>query len=48
MRELSRSAIVVIPRQPFLDWLHFADPEGDDLTLDMLREDPSGLPDSRV
>jgi hypothetical protein len=26
MLSLNRSAIVVIPKQPFLDWLHAADP----------------------
>jgi hypothetical protein len=41
MLDANRSAIVVIPKQPLLDWLQFADPEGDDLTLEMLREDPT-------
>ena len=30
---LNRSAIVVKPRQPFLDWLHTADPTSHTLTL---------------
>jgi hypothetical protein len=30
---LNRSAIVVKPRQPFLDWLHVADPTSRTLTL---------------
>ncbi len=36
---LNRSAIVVKPRQPFLDWLHTADPTSHRLTLpDLARE----------
>jgi hypothetical protein len=36
---LNRSAIVVKPRQPFLDWLHTADPTSRRLTLgDLVRE----------
>jgi hypothetical protein len=36
---LNRSAIVVKPRQPFLDWLHSADPTSHRLTLrDSTRE----------
>src|SRR5271167_3198801 len=36
---LNRSAIVVKPKQPFLDWLHTADPTSDRLTLaDLSRE----------
>jgi hypothetical protein len=38
---LNRSVLVVIPRQPFLDWLHRADPTSGDLTLEDLRRDPS-------
>jgi hypothetical protein len=30
---LNRSAIVVKPQQPFLDWLHTADPTSRKLTL---------------
>ena len=30
---VNRSAIVVKPRQPFLDWLHAADPTSRELTL---------------
>ena len=36
---LNRSAIVVKPKQPFLEWIHAADPTSLDLTvLDPLRE----------
>jgi hypothetical protein len=39
MDTLNRSAIVVKPKQPFLDWLHAADPTSRELTLlDMVRE----------
>ena len=39
MDTLNRSAIVVKPKQPFLDWLHAADPTSLDLTLlDLVRE----------
>jgi hypothetical protein len=39
MDMLNRSAIVVKPKQPFLDWLHVADPTSMHLTLqDLLRE----------
>jgi len=39
MDTLNRSVIVVKPKQPFLDWLHAADPTNLNLTLqDVLRE----------
>lgn len=38
---LNRSAIVVTPKQPFLDWLHAADPTSIELTLPDLIEDPT-------
>ena len=39
MNMLNRSAIVVKPKQPFLDWLHGADPTSMHLMLaDLLRE----------
>jgi len=38
---LNRSAIVVKPKQPFLDWLHKADPTSDDLTLEDVSNDPA-------
>lgn len=41
MRELNRSAIVVIPKQPFLEWLNYADEEGDDLDLAAVQNDPA-------
>ena len=38
---LNRSAIVVKPKQPFLDWLHWADATGSDLTLRELVLEPT-------
>src|SRR5258708_20457832 len=38
---LNRSAIVVKPKQPFLDWLHGADSTSSDLTLRHLALDPA-------
>jgi hypothetical protein len=38
---LNRSAIVVKPRQPFLDWLHTADPTSHRLTLRELSREPT-------
>jgi hypothetical protein len=41
MREVNRSAIVVTPKRPFLDWLHSVDLSSSELTLEDLREEPS-------
>jgi len=38
---INRSAIVVRPGQPFLDWLHRVDPTSSHLTLDDLRRQPT-------
>jgi len=38
---LNRSAIVVKPKQPFLDWLHGADSTSSDLTLGELALEPA-------
>jgi len=38
---LNRSAIVVKPRQPFLDWLHTADPTSRNLSLRELVQEPT-------
>jgi hypothetical protein len=38
---LNRSAIVVTPKQPFLDWLHATDPTSVELTLVKLTLDPT-------
>jgi hypothetical protein len=39
MRALNRSALVVRPNPPFLDWLHTVDPTSEALTLaDLTRE----------
>ena len=38
---LNRSAIVVKPRQPFLDWLHAADPTSRDIALPEVAGDPT-------
>jgi hypothetical protein len=41
MRTVNRSAVIVMPAQPFLDWLHQADPTSIELTLEDLRRDPT-------
>lgn len=41
MRVINRSVLVVLPKQPFLDWLHRADPTSENLTLEDLRREPS-------
>ena len=38
---LNRSAIVVKPRQPFLDWLHTVDPTSRNLSLSELVQEPT-------
>ena len=38
---LNRSAVVVKPKQPFLDWLHGADSTSSDLTLRELGLEPT-------
>ena len=40
MNAINRSALVVKPAQPFLDWLHRVDPTSTHLTLDDLRLEP--------
>ena len=41
MEAINRSAIVVKPAQPFLDWLHRVDPTSAQLTLDDLSLEPT-------
>ncbi len=41
MRVINRSILIVLPKQPFLDWLHRADPTSVDLTLEDLRREPA-------
>ena len=41
MHDLNRSAIIAIPKQPFLDWLHSVDPTSADITLDDLAREPA-------
>ena len=41
MLALNRSAIVVRPKPPFLDWLHAADPTSVTLTLADLGREPT-------
>ena len=41
MREVNRSAIVLTPKQPFLDWRHSVDPTSSDLTLTDLGQGPT-------
>jgi len=41
MREVNRSAIVLTPKQPFLEWLHSVDATSSDLTLTDLGQEPT-------
>ena len=41
MATLNRSAVVVEPKQPFLDWLHMVDPTSQSLTLPDLVQEPT-------
>ena len=41
MKTINRSALVVKPAQPFLDWLHRVDPTSTDVTLDDLILEPT-------
>ena len=41
MNTINRSAIVVTPAQPFLDWLRGVDPTSAQLTLDDLTREPT-------
>jgi hypothetical protein len=41
MKTINRSAVVVIPAQPFLDWLHQEDPTSAHLSLNDLRLEPT-------
>lgn len=41
MATLNRSAIVVKPRQAFLDWLHKVDPTSHELTLQDVSREPT-------
>ena len=41
MNPINRSAVVVKPAQPFLDWLHRVDPTSRHLSLDDLRGEPT-------
>lgn len=38
---INRSAIVIQPQQPFLDWLHRADPTSEGMTLESLWIEPT-------
>jgi hypothetical protein len=41
MDTINRSAVIVMPAQPFLDWLHQADPTSAELALEDLRREPT-------
>jgi hypothetical protein len=41
MKTINRSAAAVIPAQPFLDWLHHADPTSAHLSLNDLTLEPT-------
>jgi hypothetical protein len=41
MVTVNRSAIVVMPAEPFLEWLHGVDASSAELTLEDLRQEPT-------
>jgi hypothetical protein len=41
MKTINRSAVLVKPAQPFLDWLRSVDPASTNLKLEDLRQEPS-------
>jgi hypothetical protein len=41
MYAINRSAVIVMPAQPFLDWLHRADSTSAALSLEDLRREPT-------
>ena len=41
MKIVNRYALVVVPKQPFLNWLHSADPTSADITLAEVSDEPS-------
>jgi hypothetical protein len=41
MKLINRSALMVMPAQPFLDWLHRVDPTSAHLTVAKLRREPA-------
>jgi hypothetical protein len=41
MITVNRTAIMVMPGQPFLDWLHRADPTSGGLSLEDFRREPT-------
>jgi hypothetical protein len=41
MCAINRSAVIVMPAQPFLDWLHRADETSGEVSLAELRQDPT-------
>jgi hypothetical protein len=41
MEFINRSAVIVMPAEPFLKWLQQADPTSVDLTLEDLRREPT-------
>ena len=41
MDAINQSAVIVMPAQPFLDWLRQADPTSAELSLEDLRREPT-------
>ena len=41
MDVINRSAVIVMPAEPFLDWLHRADSTSSELKLEDLRREPT-------
>ena len=41
MRTWNRTAVIVVPKQPVLDWLHALDPTSVEITIEDLRKEPT-------
>ena len=41
MRTWNRTAVIVDPKQPVLDWLHAVDPTSAEITIEDLRKEPT-------
>ncbi len=41
MDAINRSVVIVMPAQPFLNWLHRVDPTSAELSLEDLRREPT-------
>jgi hypothetical protein len=41
MRTWNRTAVIVVPKQPVLDWLHAVDPTSAEITIEDLQKEPT-------